>query len=352
MGSNRINDRGAIEPLVRHLRDAQAMTTLIGNSPAFQDAIRGLPTIARSAATVLITGETGTGKELVGRAIHYLSDRASRPFVSVNCGSLAESLVEEDLFGHERGAFTDAHQHRPGLVAQADTGTFFLDEVDALSPKAQVSLLTVLQDKTYRAIGSTSERRVDIRLVAATNAPLEKLVRTGGFRSDLFYRLCVLCIKLPPLRERPEDILTLTRHFLGKHAIGGTTPPRLSAEGEQCLLNWEWPGNVRELENAIIRGIHLSESGLIEASHLGIQTLERREEHPTVPGEGNTISSFKKMKQVVIDAFEKKYLTSLMSQHCGNVSNAALFAGKERRDLGKLLKKHGVDPRRFYSPLS
>jgi DNA-binding NtrC family response regulator len=335
-----------LAPSICGRRDPQA-ATLVGNAPSFQDAVRNLPLIAGNDFTVLITGETGTGKELAARAIHHLSGREGFPFVSVNCGSLPESLIEENLFGHERGAFTDAHQHRSGLIAQADKGTFFLDEVDALSPRAQASLLRVLQDKTYRAIGSTTERRADIRLVAATNASLDQLVEAQAFRADLYYRLCILCLKLPPLRERREDILLLARHFVAKHGTAETATSRLSADVEQCLLNWSWPGNVRELENAIIRGIYLSQGAVIESRHLGLGSAGRTEEDPSFSCVVNKISCFKEMKQKLIDVFEKKYLTHLMSQNGGNVSNAARFAGKERRDLGRLLKKHGVDPRHF-----
>jgi len=206
-----------MENLINRLRDKQTLAKLIGEAPVFLKAIAQLPSVARSEATVLITGETGTGKELVARAIHYLSARVAFPFVPLNCGSLPETLLEDELFGHERGAFTDARTPRRGLITQAERGTLFLDEVDTLAAKAQVALLRVLQDKMFRTLGSSREQEADVRIVAATNAPLDQLVRAGGFRVDLYYRLRVFSINLPPLRDRKKDILSLSRHFLEKH---------------------------------------------------------------------------------------------------------------------------------------
>src|SRR5215472_4396066 len=203
-----------METLIQHLRDSQALAKLVGEAPAFAKAIKQLPAVAKSGATALITGETGTGKELVARAIHYLSARTSQPFVAVNCGSLPDTLLEDELFGHERGAFTGAHVRRDGLIAQAEKGTLFLDEVDTLPAKAQIDLLRVLQDKRFRTIGSSVEHKADVRIVAATNAPLELLVQSGGFRADLYYRLSVFPIFLPVLRDRREDIPALAAHFL------------------------------------------------------------------------------------------------------------------------------------------
>jgi len=191
-----------LEVVVRAHRESAALEKLIGVSSEFQRAIETANVAARSDATVLITGETGTGKELFARAIHYVSERAANPFVAVNCGSLTDTLLEDELFGHERGAFTDAQLRRRGLIAQAGTGTLFLDEVDVLSARGQVALLRVLQDKVYRPLGSQQECYADVRFVAATNARLSELVEAGSFRADLYYRLCVFAVSLPPLRER------------------------------------------------------------------------------------------------------------------------------------------------------
>jgi DNA-binding NtrC family response regulator len=330
----------------RHAAADGVLDQLIGKAPAFESVVASLPTLAKSDGTVLITGETGTGKELVARALHELSARAARPFVAVNCGSLVDTLLEGELFGHERGAFTDAHARRQGLIAHAAGGTLFLDEAETLSPRAQVVLLRVLQERTFRAVGSSSEQRVDVRFIAATNAGLDRLVQSGQFRADLYYRLCVFSVTLPPLRQRREDILPLAAHFLSMHARNDGFVPRLSSAAMQALLTFEWPGNVRELQSAIVRAVHLAKDGVIEVGDLGL---------PGVRGHGSALlalpettpGDYKIQKRQVLDAFERQYLVQLMTEHGGNVSRAALAAGKERRDLGKLLKRHGLDPRQF-----
>lgn len=333
-----------MESVIRRLRDAQAMTKLIGESPALLKAIAPLPTVARAGAAVLISGETGTGKELVARAIHYLSERAGAAFVAINCGSLPETLLEDELFGHERGAFTDAHARRDGLIAQAESGTLFLDEVDTLSAKAQVDLLRVVQDKKFRVIGSTAEQTSDVRVVAATNVPFDQLLQSNCFRADLYYRLCVFTIHLPPLRKRKEDIPALAAHFLEKCTPVDRQPLKLAPSAYEALLSWHWPGNVRELENAIIRGIHFSQTDTIEVEDLDLPfdvtpvfTTSKREGAP----------SFKHRKREMVETFEKDYLTQLMIGHRGNVTQAARAAGKDRRDLGKLLKKYQLNPKLF-----
>ncbi len=341
-----------MESLIERLRDAQALAKLVGEAPAFLNAIRHVPEVAKSDATVLVSGETGTGKELVARAIHYLSRRAGFPFVPVHCGSLPDTLLEDELFGHERGAFTDARAQRHGLIAQAEKGTLFLDEVEAMSLKAQVALLRVLQDKKFRALGSSHEQQADIRIVAATNAPLEQLVQAGGFRADLYFRLRVFSVHLPSLRERKGDIMALSRHFLKKHAPRETEPElQLAPEAREALLAYDWPGNVRELESAIIRGAHLCRTNLIEAKDLGIPAAMESREHLPVTIVSKETCSFKVMKQKMIETFEREYLGRLMREHQGNISHAALAAGKERRELGKLLKKYRIDPK-FFSSLS
>jgi DNA-binding NtrC family response regulator len=343
-----------MESLIEHLRDTQALAKLVGEAPTFLNSIRHVPGVARSEATVLITGETGTGKELVARAIHYLSPRAGFPFVPVHCGSLPDTLLEDELFGHERGAFTGAHAQRHGLIAQAEKGTLFLDEVEAMSLKAQVALLRVLQDKKFRLLGSSREQQADIRVVAATNAPLEQLVQAGIFRADLYFRLRIFSVHLPPLRERKGDIMPLSRHFLKKHAPAGRPELQLAPDAREALLAYDWPGNVRELESAIIRGLHLCQTNLIEAKDLGIPS-ETESQQATPIGDlpvtivSSAMCSFRVMKQKMIETFEVQYLNRLMREHQGNVSHAALAAGKERRELGKLLKKYRIDPRLFSS---
>jgi DNA-binding NtrC family response regulator len=329
---------------------AQVLDKLIGEAPPFV-LVRGqLIRLAESDATVLIAGETGTGKELIARALHYLSSRAGFPFVAVNCAALPDTLLEDELFGHERGAFTDAHASRQGLLVQADRGTLFLDEVECLTPRAQGALLRVLTDRTFRVLGSSLERSVNVRFAAATNVDLADLVRRGLFRADLFYRLRVLWLELPPLRDRRDDIPLLTRHFLMKHALCGRTAPFLSLAASQALAQYEWPGNVRELENAVIRALHLVEDGVIEPRHLGLPAAFPGSD-PAAAAEGDRRLSLKESKRRLVDAFEREYLTRLLSESGGNVTRAARSARKDRRELGKLLKKYGLNAKDF-APLT
>ncbi len=324
-------------------RQSNALTKLVGTSPAFMKALAPLRAIARSDASALITGETGTGKELVARALHYLSPRAAFPFVPVNCSAFAATLLESELFGHERGAFTGAHMRRHGLIAEAERGTLLLDEVDTLPPKAQATLLRVLQDKRFRMVGSSAEQRSDVRILAATNTQLDELVQAGSFRMDLYYRLCIFSIGLPPLRERKEDILTLANHFLKKHALADMTNLTLAPSARQVLLSYDWPGNVRELENAIIRGIFYSSSGSIERDDLGLPFIDE-----PVPAAAGDLHSFRAAKRRAVETFERTYLARLMMEYNGNVTKAARAIGKERRDLGKLLKKYHLDSKALH----
>jgi DNA-binding NtrC family response regulator len=331
---------------IDRLQRAHALAKLVGDAPAFRAVIERLPAIARADATVLLYGETGTGKELVARAIHYLSARSAEPFTAVNCGSLPDTLLEDELFGHERGAFTDAKASRSGLLRDANGGTLFLDEVDSLTPRAQVALLRVLQERSYRALGSSQEQHVDVRVVAASNTDLQSLVGRNEFRADLFYRLRVLSVELPPLRERPEDLLPLTHHFLTRFTPAGRLPLRLNAEAKDALRAHGWPGNVRELENAVLRAVSLSEGSTITAADLGLTPLPPRPPATAVvPEEIDLARPFGELKREVLTTFERAYLTKLMAACRGNVSRAARRAQKERRDLGRLLKKHRLDPR-------
>jgi transcriptional regulator with GAF, ATPase, and Fis domain len=335
------------EELIQHFRDVTGLAKLIGQDPAFLAAISRVPALARGTATVLISGETGTGKELIARVVHYLSERAAFPFVALNCGSLPETLLEDELFGHERGAFTDAYQRRPGLITQAEKGTLFLDEVDQLTSKGQVALLRVLQDQSFRPLGASQEHHVDVRFVAATNASLLQLVDARTFRADLYYRLSVLPIDLPPLRDRSGDILLLAEHFLRKHRLSPGPNLTLTPAARSALLYFNWPGNVRELENAIIRGIHLCQGNAIDVADLGLAAgpiLEPRQAPAALTSIADT---FKARKKIAIAIFEREYLLRLMEEQGGNVTRAALVAGKERRELGKLLKKYQLDPKIF-----
>lgn len=338
-----------MEEVRARLRGSEAMAELIGRAPTFVRAIEQIPAMAQSEASVLITGETGTGKELVARALHHMSDRSGCAFVVLNCGSFCDSLLEDELFGHERGAFTSATARREGLIAHAECGTLFFDEIDSLPPKAQVDLLQVLQNKRYRPVGSSVERKANVRILAASNAPLAQLVRTGIFRADLFHRLCVFHIELPPLRQRKEDISLLAAHFLEKHSPEGKPMITLSQESHAALVSRDWPGNIRELENVILRAIYLKRTDRIEVRDLGLHSHSLDTQIPPVVGLGE-MRSFKDMKGEMIANFEREYLIRLMSDYGGNVSHAAQAAQKERRDLGKLLKKHQLDPKSFCAP--
>ena len=295
--------------------------------------------IASVDATVLINGETGTGKELAARAIHYLGSRRDKPFIPLNCGALPEQLVESELFGHERGAFTDAKNASPGLVAEADGGTLFLDEVDALNYKAQAAILRFLQDHSYRRVGSGVTRQANVRVLAATNSRLETLVEQGRFRRDLMYRLNVLTMQLPPLRERSGDAVEMAQVFLSRFAHQYRLPEKpLHASALEFIAQHDWPGNIRELENMIHREFLMCDTREI---HLGSRRLQDAEH------EG--ISQFKSAKEKLIHDFERRYVRDVLTRVDGNLTRAAKLAGQERSAFGKLVRKHGLSPSSAHS---
>src|SRR6266481_2185032 len=321
------------DAFVQKLKEDIGLKQIIGESPAFLERVRCVPRFARCDATVLISGESGTGKELFARAIHYLSPRADWPFVPVNCGALPENLMESEIFGHKRGAFTGAASDQAGLIREAEGGTLFLDEIDCLTPQAQVKLLRFLQDGEYRSVGSHQILRANIRVVAAANADFSHLVRSGKFREDLFYRLNVLSLTLPALRERRGDILLLTHDFLEKQAAITETPPKnLSLAALNRLLGHSWPGNVRELQNVLIRAIVLCDRDSIEASDLDL------------PDEGPAAEdqSFRTMKSRVVWRFEHDFLATVLRVHHGNITRAASAVKKDRRAFWELLRKHSL----------
>ena len=321
---------------------------MIGKSFEFQKSLGSLEKIAQSSANVLIQGETGTGKELVARAIHYLSPHAGKPWLAINCAALQDSLMESEFFGHIAGAFTNAVKNRQGFFSLADDGTLFLDELDSLSPKGQQILLRVLQEKRFRPIGSERELSCRARILAATNQNLSKAVAIGKFRKDLFYRLNIFQIQLPKLRNRKVDIPELARHFILKHTPDVNNPPDFSEEANNTLINYSWPGNVRELENAVIRAVHLNDKGVIKPEHLGIEANKEEVNSSPLEVVSNKIIPMKEEKLKIIANFERKYLTRLMQVTNGNVSLAARMAMKERRELGKMLKKYAICPRKFH----
>ena len=314
---------------------------LIGTSPAFVKQLSKLPTIAGCDAGVLILGETGTGKEVCAQAVHYLSARASKPWVAVNCGAIPIDLVEDELFGHVKGAYTTAHSDRHGLVREAEGGTLFLDDIDALAPHAQVKLLRFLQEKEYRPVGSNSVRHADVRVIAASNHELADMAMRGTFRQDLFFRLNVLTLNLPPLRERCEDLPILTQHFVQQSTrqwnrrVEGITPGALFR-----LLSYSWPGNVRELKHVIERAVLFAEGPLLSDEDLelgGGATAVRADE------------SFRHAKARTIEQFERAYIERLLITHQGNITHAAHAASKNRRAFWQLIRKHGIEPQRFRS---
>jgi two-component system, NtrC family, response regulator GlrR len=321
---------------------------LVGRAPAFLDSLRLIRRFAESDLTVLVLGETGTGKELAARAIHYLGRRRDRPFVPINCGAIPDSLVENELFGHARGAFTDGREGAPGLIADAEGGTLFLDEVETLSPKAQVALLRFLQDGIYRPLGARVPVKGNVHVVAASNLDLAALVEKGEFRRDLMYRLQIGALRMPPLRERRSDIAVLAQHFVRKLCRQYGRPERsLDAAALAVLERHDWPGNVRELENVIHRQFVLSDSTVMPIDEA---CLRASGDPPPAPEAAVPYEiGFRRAKERVIEAFERDYVRWALEETGGNVSAAARRSEKERRTFGKLLKKYGID-RRSYAP--
>lgn len=316
---------------------------LIGESATFREATRLLCRLASCDVTVLLRGETGTGKELAARAIHYLGARRDEPFIPVNCGAIPDLLVESELFGHMRGAFTDARDTQLGLVAQADSGTLFLDEVDALSLKAQIALLRFLQDGSFRPLGACTFKHSHARIIAATNADLEDLVQRGAFRSDLFFRLAIVPVHMPPLRERCGDVRILAESILKRLADQhGGGPRRIDAESLRRLEGHAWRGNVRELANVIQRGFLLAGDDCVR---IGPDALTGGDD----PAGGDDAAqapvmatSFQLARAQALDEFERRFVCRALTESAGNVSLAARRSGKERRSFGRLLKKHGI----------
>lgn len=321
---------------------------MLGQSKVFLETIKLISKVASYDAPVLIEGETGTGKELAARAIHYNGARRDRPFVPVNCGAIPDLLIENELFGHRKGAFTDARDDQLGLIAHAHSGTLFLDEVDALTPKGQVTLLRFLQDQHYRPVGSRLEQKADVRIIAASNVPLVKLTEAALFRMDLLYRLKILFLELPPLRERKGDPELLAKHFMQASSERFGTGVKTIHEDTLEWFNWyAWPGNVRELENTVYRALLLAEESVIRIPPINQTQAERW----TVVDRRKSMFEgldYIRAKAKAIDEFERKYLGSLMRKSRGNVTEAARTAGTERRCLGKLLRKYRIDKYQVY----
>jgi Nif-specific regulatory protein len=307
--------------------------SLVGEGARMQEIFQFLARVAPTDSTVLIEGESGTGKELAARALHRKSPRANKPFVAINCAAIPETLLETDLFGHERGAFTGAAGQKKGRLEVADGGVVFLDEIGELAPALQVKLLRVLQEREFERVGGTHTIKIDIRLIAATNRDLAEAVRTGDFRQDLYYRLAVVRLTMPPLRERREDIPMLARHFLQKNAKRSNLKPRpISREAMAALVHYEWPGNVRELENAIERALVMGSSDAVLLEDLPESLLEQ--ESAAEMHEGKYHASLKELKkQLIVDAVE---------QTRGNYVEAAAILGVHPNYLHRLIRNLGL----------
>ncbi|HSF40574.1 MAG TPA: sigma-54 dependent transcriptional regulator, partial [Thermoanaerobaculia bacterium] len=325
--------------LRRELEQKYTFNNIIGKSSRMQAIFSLIERIARTTSTVLVHGESGTGKELIARAIHFASSRASRRFLSINCGALPENLLESELFGHERGAFTGAVRDKKGLFQEADRGTIFLDEIGEMTPSMQVKLLRAIQEKIVRKVGGNEEEPVDVRIIAATNQDLEARIQSGDFREDLYYRINVLPIHLPPLRQRREDIPLLVEFFLQKYCREMDLPPRqISIEAIQMLESYDWPGNVRELENVIERALALSHSETITTRDLPVHLLTNRRTHPDLiqlPDEGLDLEAY-------LEDIRAQLMVQALERTSGVQTQAAELLGMSFRSFRYYAKKAGI----------
>ncbi len=324
--------RTKIERLQREVEDRFGLGQIIAKSQAMRDVVSLVQRIAGSTASVLVTGESGTGKELVARAIHYNSTRRAGPFVGVNLAAVPEGLIESELFGHKRGAFTDARVDKPGLFVEADGGSIFLDEIGELALPLQAKLLRVLQEHEVRPLGATKNTLVDVRVIAATNKNLEAMLADGSFREDLYYRLNVIHLDLPPLRSRPEDIVPLSERILEQLAARpGARRMRLSPEAQHLLLAYHWPGNVRELMNVLERGVALCQGELIADDDLPPHVRERR----AVDFLGAAVA-----RRMTLAELEREFIERVLEDEAGNKTRAAQRLGLDRKTLYRKLDEY------------
>ncbi|HWE36218.1 MAG TPA: sigma-54 dependent transcriptional regulator [Isosphaeraceae bacterium] len=338
-----------LEQLRHQMREEYSFHNMVSKNPRMRRVFDLIEQVGPLGSTVLIQGETGTGKELVARAIHEASPRRRAPWIALNCSALSDSLLESELFGHERGAFTGADRQRRGRFEAADGGTLFLDEVADVSPAMQAKLLRVVQSGAFERVGGTTTIAVDVRLVAASNKRLEDEVKAGRFRSDLFYRLNVIRIDLPPLRERTEDIPLLSQHFLDRLKTKSIPPvTEIDPEAMQALLDHRWPGNVRELENAIKAAVAMADGSVVHREALPATVAPR-------PGRGNgagggLIDIERPLPEVTVDLVarvERDYFTQLLTRYRGNVARCARHSGLSRRSVTQKLQKYALDRTRF-----
>jgi two-component system, NtrC family, response regulator AtoC len=331
-----VEHQGLIEEnisLHQKLEERHRFENIIAKSPKMQQVIEVIKTVAKSNATVLIMGDSGTGKELVARAIHAQSQRRGKPFIAVSCAALPESLLESELFGHEKGSFTGAYAQKKGKFEIAHRGTLFLDEIGEMSANIQVHLLRVLEEKEFTRVGGNELIKVDVRVVSATNKDIRKAIASGQFREDVYYRLNVVTIELPPLKERKEDIPLLAQHFLKKFALENQKEiAGFSPDATNFLLNYEWPGNVRELENAIERAVILAQNSNIEVTDLPHQNLLLARSAP--PG--------KRLKDA-----EKNHILNILTETEGNYSEAARILGISRMTLYNKAREYGINVKKI-----
>ncbi len=332
--------------LKREIREKYALANVVGRSEGMLQVYKTAARVALTDATVLVVGESGTGKELVARAIHASSARAAGPFIAVDCGAIAEGVLESELFGHARGSFTGATGTRRGLFEEASAGTLFLDEIGDIGPRIQGQLLRVLQEGEIRRVGESAQVKVDTRVVAATNKDLAEHVRTGKFREDLFYRLNVVTIRIPPLRERREDIPLLAEHFAARHA--GERGATLTTEAREALLLWDWPGNVRELDNAVARALALNPGGTILPEDLPESIRERWRPRRGAPAKAPVtpppVPAAAAPDPLVadhhtLDELNRRYAERVLRESGGNKTRAAESLGIDRKTLSRLLRE-------------
>ena len=326
--------------LKQQIKEAKDFQNIIGSSRKMQDVFKIADKVAHTDATVLILGESGTGKELIARYIHYNSQRRNSVFVPVNCGALTEALLESELFGHEKGSFTGAMSAKRGLIEIASGGTFFFDEIGDVTPVVQGKLLRVLQEREFMRVGGTDTITADIRLIAATNKNLEKCLREGTFREDLYYRLNVVSIRLPTLRERKDDISPLAQFFLRRFGKKmGKKVSEIPEDVLEVLIGYDWPGNVRELENVIERAVVLApEDTMIGLSHLPDKLLEAHIDGGTLLRD----LSYREAKQQAVDSFNKEFLERLLQMSQGNISQAAKQAKMDAANFRRLMRKYNI----------
>ena len=330
--------------LARRVPAEAGEITLLAQDARMQPVTELIRRVAASPVSVLIEGESGTGKELVARAIHRRSDVSERPFLAVNAAALPDTLLESELFGHERGAFTGADKAREGIFVEARGGTVFLDEVASMSPSFQSKLLRVLQERVVRPLGGSTDRKVEFRLLAATNRDLESKIRAGDFREDLFYRLGVVRIYVPPLRQRPDDVPLLANHFLQRSArttLGqGSTVPRIAPEAMKALQEHHWPGNVRELENAVQRAVIVCTEDVIAPWHLGLTRSGWKDSSPANAEHPDT--DYAKSKQRVLEEFQRQFVHRALECAKGNISRAASSCGMTRAALQRIMRQLSI----------